>query len=157
MEKKGMKKEGAVGLLLIAIIIVVAVLMFLPKDLESALGSGFAPAEVKKVSVTLTPTAGGDQLTREIPTGDEDFPTVLALLQSPSYSRTHAQENEVTLDYQVSIRFADEEGWAWEYDFSGGKLIQAGTTDKLRSYQISDGQSAQQKILDGLLELVEKQ
>ena len=41
MARQGMKKEGAVGLILIAIIIVVAVLAFRPKGLEAALGGGF--------------------------------------------------------------------------------------------------------------------
>ena len=35
-----MKKEGAVGLFLIAVIVVVAVLFLRPKDLSAALGDG---------------------------------------------------------------------------------------------------------------------
>lgn len=157
MEKKGMKKEGAVGLLLIAIIIVLAVLLFRPKGLESALGGGFVPADVEKISVTLVPAAGGDPVQYEVASGEEDFPTLLGLLQSASYSRTHSKTGEATLDYQVTIDFEKEGAVAWEYTFQGGRLIQAGPAGKLKTYQISDGQSTQQKILDSLLELAEKQ
>lgn len=155
MARQGMKKEGAVGLILIAVIIVVAVLGFRPKGLESALGSGFTPADVTKIGVVLVP-ASGDQISTEVLSTDEEFPKLLAVLQEPSYSRTSAKDDQITLDYQVYISFADDEAWAWRYQFQGGKLIQAGPSDKLKTYQISGGQATQQEILDYCLTLVEE-
>ena len=50
-----MKKEGAIGLLLIVVIVVVAILFLRPKDLSAALGDGFAPEAVTAISATLSP------------------------------------------------------------------------------------------------------
>lgn len=155
MERRGMKKEGAVGLLLIVIIIVIAILMFRPKGLESALGSGFDPAAVTQATVTLTPAAGGDTRTATVSSDSEDFAQLLAVLQGASYSRTHTKEEGITLDYVVDITFTGGEGESWAYHCQGGKLMQAGVIDNLKTYQISDGQTTQQKILDYCLTLAE--
>lgn len=155
MERKGMKKEGAIGLILIAIIVVVAVLGFRPKGLESALGGGFDPANVAQVTITLTPAAGGDPLTATLAGNGEEFAHLLAVLQDPSYSRTNTKDDQITLDYLVDITFTDGAEGSWSYHCQGGKLMQAGVTDNLKTYQISDGQTTQQKILDYCLTLTE--
>lgn len=147
-----MKKEGAIGLLLIAVIVVVAILFLRPKDLSAALGDGFAPEAVTAISATLSPvTTGGEEITLDIPAGEEAFGQLLALLQEPSYSRTFAKDDQFTLGYVVYLSFATEETWAWTYHFQGGKLIQAGPTDQTKTYQISGGQATQERILDFLL------
>ena len=148
-----MKKEGAIGLLLIAIIVVVAILGLRPKDLSAALGDGFAPEAVTAISATLSPvTTGGEEITLDFPAGEETFGQLLALLQEPSYSRTFTSDDQIALGYQVYLSFATEEAWAWSYQFQGGKLIQAGPAGETKTYQISGGQDTQQEILDFLLE-----
>ena len=146
-----MKPEGAVGLLLIAVVVVLAVVFLRPKGLDAALGDGFSPEEVTAVSATLSPAAGGEEITLDIPAGEEAFGQLLALLQEPSYSRTFAKDDQFTLGYVVYLSFATEETWAWTYPFQGGKLIQAGPTDQTKTYQISGGQATQERILDFLL------
>lgn len=146
-----MKPEGAVGLLLIAVVVVLAVVFLRPKGLDAALGDGFSPEEVTAVSATLSPAAGGEEITQDIPTGEEAFGQLLALLQEPSYSRTFTKDDQISLDYVVYLRFANEETWAWSYQFQGGKLIQAGPAGETKTYQISGGQATQERILDFLL------
>lgn len=147
-----MKKEGAIGLLLIVVIVVVAILFLRPKDLSAALGDGFAPEAVTAISATLSPvTTGGEEITLDFPAGEETFGQLLALLQEPSYSRTFAKDDQFTLGYVVYLSFATEETWAWTYQFQGGKLVQAGPADQTKTYQISGGQATQEKILDFLL------
>lgn len=76
-----MKKEGAIGLLLIVVIVVVAILFLRPKDLSAALGDGFAPEAVTAISATLSPvTTGGEEITLDFPAGEETFGQLLALL-----------------------------------------------------------------------------
>lgn len=148
-----MKKEGAIGLLLIVVIVVVAILFLRPKDLSAALGDGFAPEAVTAISATLSPvTTGGEEITLDFPAGEETFGQLLALLQEPSYSRTFTSDDQIALGYQVYLSFATEEAWAWSYQFQGGKLIQAGPAGETETYQISGGQDTQQEILDFLLE-----
>lgn len=147
-----MKKEGAIGLLLIVVIVVVAILFLRPKDLSAALGDGFAPEAVTAISATLSPvTTGGEEITLDFPAGEETFGQLLALLQEPSYSRTFAKDDQFTLGYVVYLSFATEETWAWTYHFQGGKLVQAGPTGEAKTYQISGGQATQERILDFLL------
>ena len=146
-----MKKEGAIGLLLIAVIVVVAILFLRPKDLSAALGDGFAPEAVTAISATLSPAAGGEEITLDFPAGEETFGQLLALLQEPSYSRTFTSDDQIALGYQVYLSFAAEEAWAWSYQFQGGKLIQAGPAGETKTYQISGGQATQERILDFLL------
>ncbi len=147
-----MKKEGAIGLLLIVVIVVVAILFLRPKDLSAALGDGFAPEAVTAISATLFPvTTGGEEITLDFPAGEETFGQLLALLQEPSYSRTFAKDDQFTLGYVVYLSFATEETWAWTYQFQGGKLVQAGPTGQTKTYQISGGQATQERILDFLL------
>ena len=143
------KAEGAVGLLLIAAVVVIAVVFLRPKSLAAVLG--FSPERVTAVSAILSPATGGTQITLEIPAEEEAFGQLLALLQEPSYSRTFAKDDQFTLGYVVYLSFATEETWAWTYHFQGGKLIQAGPTDQTKTYQISGGQATQEKILDFLL------
>ena len=148
-----MKKEGAIGLLLIAVIVGVAILFLRPKDLSAALGDGFAPEAVTAISATLSPvTTGGEEITLDFPAGEETFGQLLALLQEPSYSRTFTSDDQIALGYQVYLSFATEEAWAWSYQFQGGKLIQAGPAGETKTYQISGGQNTQQEILEFLLE-----
>lgn len=148
-----MKKEGAIGLLFIAVIVVVAILFLRPKDLSAALGDGFAPEAVTAISATLSPvTTGGEEITLDFPAGEETFGQLLALLQEPSYSRTFTSDDQIALGYQVYLSFATEEAWAWSYQFQGGKLIQAGPAGETKTYQISGGQDTQQEILEFLLE-----
>lgn len=148
-----MKKEGAIGLLLIVVIVVVAILFLRPKDLSAALGDGFAPEAVTAISATLSPvTTGGEEITLDFPAGEETFGQLLALLQEPSYSRTFTSDDQIALEYQVYLSFATEEAWAWFYQFQGGKLIQAGPAGETKTYQISGGQDTQQEILEFLLE-----
>ncbi len=147
-----MKKEGAIGLLLIVVIVVVAILFLRPKDLSAALGDGFAPEAVTAISATLSPvTTGGEEITLDFPAGEETFGQLLALLQEPSYSRTFTKDDQIALDYVVYLSFANEETWAWTYQFQGGKLVQAGPTGETKTYQISGGQATQERILDFLL------
>lgn len=156
MARQGMKKEGAVGLILIAIIIVVAVLAFRPKGLEAALGGGFDTAEVTKVTITLTPTAGGEALTAEVPAESEDFAHLLTVIREPNYSRTNTKDDQVAFDYLVDLDFFNEAGETWTLHLQGGRLVQAGPSGKLKTYQISGGQATQQKILDYCLTLMEE-
>lgn len=146
-----MKPEGAVGLLLIAVVVVLAVVFLRPKGLDAALGDGFSPEEVTVVSATLSPAAGGEETTLDIPAGEEAFGQLLALLQEPSYSRTFTKDDQISLDYVVYLRFANEETWAWSYQFQGGKLVQAGPAGETKTYQISGGQATQERILVFLL------
>lgn len=146
-----MKPEGAVGLLLIAVVVVLAVVFLRPKGLDAALGDGFSPEEVTAISAILSPATGGTQTTLEIPAEEEAFGRLLALLQEPSYSRTFTKDDQIALDYVVYLRFANEETWAWSYQFQGGKLIQAGPAGETKTYQISGGQATQERILDFLL------
>lgn len=146
-----MKPEGAVGLLLIAVVVVLAVVFLRPKGLDAALGDGFSPEEVTAVSATLSPAAGGEEITLDFPAGEETFGQLLALLQEPSYSRTFTSDDQIALEYQVYLSFAAEEAWAWSYQFQGGKLIQAGPAGETKTYQISGGQDTQERILDFLL------
>ncbi len=129
------------GLLLMAVVVVLAVVFLRPKGLDAALGDGFSPEEVTAVSATLSPAAGGE----------EDFGQLLALLQEPSYSRTFTKDDQIALDYVVYLSFATEETWAWTYQFQGGKLVQAGPAGETKTYQISGGQATQERILDFLL------
>lgn len=146
-----MKPEGAVGLLLIAVVVVLAVVFLRPKGLDAALGDGFSPEEVTVVSATLSPAAGGEEITLDIPAGEEAFGQLLALLQEPSYSRTFTKDDQISLDYVVYLRFANEETWAWSYQFQGDKLVQAGPAGETKTYQISGGQATQERILVFLL------
>lgn len=148
---KKVKPEGAVGLLLIAVVVVLAVVFLRPKGLDAALGDGFSPEEVTVVSATLSPAAGGEEITLDIPAGEEAFGQLLALLQEPSYSRTFTKDDQISLDYVVYLRFANEETWAWSYQFQGGKLVQAGPAGETKTYQISGGQATQERILVFLL------
>ena len=123
-----MKREGAVGLLLIAVLVVVMLVFLRGKDLEDIMGSGYTQADVTSISATLT---GADQtLTADSAAGDQD--------------------------YAVTLTFTGSGDKTWEYDFQGGKLIHAGLTGSPKTYQISGGQDSQQKILDFLLTQAEQ-
>ena len=115
------KAEGAVGLLLIAAVVVIAVVFLRPKSLAAVLGDGFSPERVTAVSAILSPATGGTQITLEIPAEEEAFGQLLALLQEPSYSRTFAKDDQFTLGYVVYLSFATEETWAWSLSFPGGQ------------------------------------
>ena len=95
------RKVGAVGLLLIAAVVVIAVVFLRPKGLAAGLGDGFSPERVTAISAILSPATGGTQTTLEIPAEEEAFGQLLALLQEPSYSRTFAKDDQFTLGYVV--------------------------------------------------------
>ena len=148
-----MKKEGAIGLILIAIIVVVAILFLGPKDLSAALGDGFAPDQVTQVTAQITERMEDQaDVTVTVAAEDEAFPQMLALLQEPSYSRTFSQEEDAYLGAVVALTITGSQGQSWEYRFQGGKLIQAGPAGETKTYQISGGQATQQELLDFLLE-----
>lgn len=148
-----MKKEGKIGLLLIAVIVVVAVIFLRPKGLSAALGDGFAPDQVTQVTAQVTERMeDAPDVTVTIAAEDEAFPQLLALLQEPSYSRTFSQEEDAYLGAVVSMTLTGSQGQSWAYSFQGGKLIQAGPAGETKTYQISGGQATQQEILDFLLE-----
>lgn len=148
-----MKKEGKIGLLLIAIIVVVAIIFLRPKGLDAALGSGFAPDQVTQITAQVTERMEDQpDVTVTIAAEDEAFPQMLALLQEPSYSRTFSKDEDAYLGAVVSMTLTGSQGESWEYSFHGGKLVQAGPVGETKSYQISGGQATQQGILDFLLE-----
>ena len=147
-----MKKEGKIGLLLIAVIVVVAVIFLRPKGLSAALGDGLAPDQVTQVTAQVTERMeDAPDVTVTVAAQDEAFPQLLALLQEPSYSRTFSQEEDAYLGAVVSMTLTGSQGQSWAYSFQGGKLIQAGPAGETKTYQISGGQATQQEILDFLL------
>ena len=149
-----MKREGAVGLLLIAVLVVVMLVFLRGKDFEGIMGSGYTQADVTEITATLT---GADQtLTAEFAAGEQDYLDLLSLLQEPSYSRTFTSDDSGALDYAVTLTFTGSGDKTWEYDFQGGKLIHAGVTGSPKTYQISGGQNSQQNILDFLLTQAEQ-
>ena len=148
-----MKTEGKIGLLLIAIVIVVAVVFLRPKGLDAALGNGFTPDQVTQITAQVTERMEDQpDVTVTLSSSDEAFPQMLALLQEPSYSLTFTKEEDAYLGAVVSITITGNEGQNWSYNFHGGKLIQSGSDGKMKTYQISGGQATQQEILDFLLE-----
>ena len=148
-----MKKEGAIGLILIAIVVVIAVVFLRPKGLDAALGNGFTPDQVTQITAQVTERMENQpDVTVTISAEDEAFPRMLALLQEPSYSLTFTKEEDAYLGAVVSITITGDQGQNWSYNFHGGKLIQSGSAGKMKTYQISGGQATQQGILDFLLE-----
>ena len=148
-----MKKEGAIGLILIAIVVVIAVVFLRPKGLDAALGNGFTPDQVTQITTQVTERMENQpDVTVTISAEDEAFPRMLALLQEPSYSLTFTKEEDAYLGAVVSITITGDQGQSWSYNFHGGKLIQSGAAGKMKTYQISGGQATQQGILDFLLE-----
>ena len=144
-----MKREGAVGLILIAILVVVMLVFLRGKSLEDIMGSGYSQADVTEITATLT---GADEtLTTDFAAGDQGYLDLISLLQEPSYSRTFTSDDSGALDYAVTLTFTGSGDQTWEYAFQGGKLIHAGVTGSPKTYQISGGQDSQQKILDFLL------
>lgn len=144
-----MKREGAIGLLCIAVLVVIMLVFLRGRDLEEMMGSGYTQAGITEITATMT---GNDQtLTVTFDAGDQNYLDLLSLLQEPSYSRTFVSNDSSGLDYAVTLTFTGEGERDWEYDFQGGKLIQAGVAGSPKTYQLSGGQETQQKILDFLL------
>lgn len=144
-----MKREGAVGLILIAILVVVMLVFLRGKSLEDIMGSGYTQADVTEITATVT---GADEImTTDFAAGDQGYLDLISLLQEPSYSRTFTSDDSGALDYAVTLTFTGSGDQTWEYAFQGGKLIHAGVTGSPKTYQISGGQDSQQKILDFLL------
>ena len=54
-----MKREGAVGLILIAILVVVMLVFLRGKSLEDIMGSGYTQADVTEITATVT---GADEI-----------------------------------------------------------------------------------------------
>ena len=129
------------------------ILMFMPKDFSKAMGDGFDISQVEKIEATLIPV-GGESLKVTLNQGEEEYVDLITLLQEPTYSRTSSKSDEITLDYWVNILFSDGEIWPWSYDFQADKLVSAGSAS-VKTYQLSDGEESQQKILDFLLPLAE--
>ena len=144
-----MKREGAVGLILIAILVVVMLVFLRGKSLEDIMGSGYTQADVTEITATVT---GADEImTTDFAAGDQGYLDLISLLQEPSSSRTFTSDDSGALDYAVTLTFTGSGDQTWEYAFQGGKLIHAGVTGRPKTYQISGGQDSQQKILDFLL------
>lgn len=144
-----MKREGAIGLLCIAVLVVIMLIFLRGKDLEEMMGGGYTQADITQITATMT---GNDQtLTVDFAAGEQNYLDLLSLLQEPSYSLTFVSSDGAGLDYAVSLTFTGADEKTWSYDFQGGKLIQAGQTGHTKTYQISGGQETQQKILDFLL------
>lgn len=146
-----MKREGAVGLILIAILVVVMLVFLRGKSLEDIMGSGYTQADVTEITATLIPNNQSQSLSCQFAAGDQGYLDLISLLQEPSYSRTFTSDDSGALDYAVTLTFTGSGDQTWEYAFQGGKLIHAGVTGGPKTYQISGGQDSQQKILDFLL------
>ena len=130
------------------------ILLFMPKDFSKAMGDGFDISQVEQIQVTLVPVKGDGTLTVTLNQGEEEYVDLITLLQEPNYSRTTSKSDEITLDYRVHLLFSDGEIWPWSYDFQADKLVSAGS-GSMKTYQLSGGEEAQQKILDFLLPLAE--
>ena len=130
------------------------ILLFMPKDFSKAMGDGFDISQVEQIMVTLEPVEGDEVLTVTLNQGEEEYVDLITLLQEPTYSRTSSKSDEISLDYWVNILFSDGEIWPWSYDFQADKLVSAGS-GSMKTYQLSGGEEAQQKILDFLLPLAE--
>ena len=130
------------------------ILLFMPKDFSKAMGDGFDISQVEQIMVTLVPVEGDETLTVTLNQGEEEYVDLITLLQEPTYSRTSSKSDEISLDYWVNILFSDGEIWPWSYDFQADKLVSAGS-GSMKTYQLSGGEEAQQKILDFLLPLAE--
>ena len=64
-----MKREGAVGLILIAILVVVMLVFLRGKSLEDIMGSGYTQADVTEITATVT---GADEImTTDFAAGDQ--------------------------------------------------------------------------------------
>jgi len=131
------------------------ILLFMPKDFSKVMGAGFDISQVEKIEVDILPTEGKEPVEMTLEQGEEEYVDLITLLQEPTYSRTSSKSDEITLDCQVFLSFADSEAWGWSYQFQGGKLVQAGPSDDMKTYQISGGEATQQAILDYLLTLAE--
>ncbi|MDY3014342.1 MAG: hypothetical protein SOR61_03975 [Evtepia sp.] len=145
-----MKKEGVIGFLLIALVIIVAVVFFRPKGLEAAMGDGFQLSRITKVEAALHPAEGGEVLTVQLQAGEEGFADLLTLLNQPSYAFTFSRPQETpTLPYLCVLSLFDQESdQVWEVTFQGGSLLSLGPTGQTRTHKSSDGQANQQAILD---------
>lgn len=148
---KGQLQKVVVLLLFVACL--AAILFFMPKEFEKAMGNGFDLTEIEKIQVTLVSLDGQDDRTVTLKQGEEEYVDLISCLQEPNYSRSNSKSDEITLDYQVYIGFATSEAWAWQYQFQGGKLVSLGPSGQTKTYQISGGEESQQKILDYLLTL----
>ena len=72
-----MKREGAVGLILIAILVVVMLVFLRGKSLEDIMGSGYSQADVTEITATLT---GADEiLTTDFAAGDQGYLDLISL------------------------------------------------------------------------------
>ena len=131
------------------------IFLFMPKDFSKAMGAGFDISQVEQIEVDILPVEGGEPMEVTLNQGEEEYVDLITLLQEPNYSRTSSKNDEITLGYQVYISFADSEAWGWSYEFQGGKLVSAGPSADMKTYQLSGGEAAQQKILDFLLPLAE--
>ena len=65
-----MKREGAVGLILIAILVVVMLVFLRGKSLEDILGSGYTQADVTEITATLTPNNQSQSLSCQFAAGE---------------------------------------------------------------------------------------
>lgn len=107
-----MKREGAVGLILIAILVVVMLVFLRGKSLEDIMGSGYTQADVTEITATLT---GADEtLTTDFAAGDQGYLDLISLLQEPSYSRTFTSDDSGALDYAVTLTFTGSGDQTWE-------------------------------------------
>lgn len=116
-----MKREGAVGLILIAILVVVMLVFLRGKSLEDIMGSGYTQADVTEITATLTPNNQSQSLSCQFAAGDQGYLDLISLLQEPSYSRTFTSDDSGALDYAVTLTFTGSGDQTWEYAFQGGQ------------------------------------
>ncbi|MEI3276240.1 MAG: hypothetical protein V8R57_00625 [Evtepia sp.] len=64
-----MKREGAVGLILIAILVVVMLVFLRGKSLEDIMGSGYTQADVTEITATVTGNNQNQSLSSSLPPG----------------------------------------------------------------------------------------
>lgn len=137
--------------LLLFVVCLGFIFLSLPRDFEKVMGGGFDPEKVEKIDVVLLPVESQETIGVTFQQGEEEFGKLLALLEKPTYSRTVSKSNEITLGYEVKLGFATSEAWAWQYEFIGGKLVEAGPFGQTKTYQISGGEETLRAILDYLL------
>ena len=129
------------------------ILLFMPKDFSKAMANEFSPDKVEEVQVWVK--QDGQEYTAAIVQGEQSYVDLITLLQEPTYSKTHSDE-EGEASYMVSLQFTGE-GHLWSYDFSGdgSDQVSLGAAINQKTYQVSGGEETKEAILDYLLTLAE--
>ena len=147
-----MKPEEAVGLLLIAVVVVLAVVFLRPKGLDAALGDGFSPEEVTAVSATLSPAAGGEEITLDIPAGGGGLRPATGPSPGAQLLPHLHQGRPDRLGLRGVSPFCQRGNVGLDLSVPGGaSWSRPAPTGETKTYQISGGQTTQERILDFLL------